>query len=112
MYMGFHIHKIQQILKRFTETILLSANHLFLKSAYLTTLEQRSSLYKNPFIDDWKKAKGEVVVYTTSTCTNTLFLCTLQAAFGGVKESGLGREGSHHGIDEYTDWKYLCFGGM
>ena len=35
-----------------------------------------------------------------------------EAAFGGVKESGLGREGSHHGIDEYTDWKYLCFGGM
>lgn len=35
-----------------------------------------------------------------------------EAAFGGVKESGLGREGSHHGIDEYTDWKYMCFGGM
>ncbi len=33
------------------------------------------------------------------------------APFGGVKESGIGREGSHHGIDEYLELKYLCFGG-
>ncbi|KAJ1525015.1 hypothetical protein ONE63_009863 [Megalurothrips usitatus] len=37
--------------------------------------------------------------------------CT-EAAFGGVKESGIGREGSHHGIEEYTDVKYLCFGNL
>lgn len=30
------------------------------------------------------------------------------APFGGVKQSGLGREGSHHGIDEYIELKYLC----
>ena len=30
------------------------------------------------------------------------------APFGGVKQSGLGREGSHHGIDEYLEIKYLC----
>ena len=35
-----------------------------------------------------------------------------EAAFGGVKESGLGREGASHGIDEYTELKYLCFGGL
>ena len=34
------------------------------------------------------------------------------APFGGVKESGVGREGSHYGIDEYIQIKYLCFGGM
>lgn len=34
------------------------------------------------------------------------------APFGGVKESGIGREGSHHGIDEYLQLKYLCLGGM
>lgn len=34
------------------------------------------------------------------------------APFGGVKESGIGREGSHHGIDEYLELKYLCFGGL
>lgn len=32
--------------------------------------------------------------------------------FGGVKQSGLGREGSHHGIDEYVELKYLCIGDI
>ena len=35
-----------------------------------------------------------------------------EAAFGGIKESGLGREGSRHGMDEYSDIKYLCFGNL
>ena len=30
--------------------------------------------------------------------------------FGGVKESGLGREGSYNGMDEYCEVKYVCFG--
>ncbi len=34
------------------------------------------------------------------------------APFGGVKESGIGREGSRHGIEEYLQLKYLCLGGM
>jgi acyl-CoA reductase-like NAD-dependent aldehyde dehydrogenase len=32
--------------------------------------------------------------------------------FGGVKQSGLGREGSRYGIDDYTELKYLCIGGL
>ena len=32
--------------------------------------------------------------------------------FGGVKQSGLGREGSHHGIDDYLELKYLCLGDI
>lgn len=35
-----------------------------------------------------------------------------EAPFGGVKESGLGREGSKYGIDEYLEVKYVCFGGL
>ncbi|KAJ8683389.1 hypothetical protein QAD02_019181 [Eretmocerus hayati] len=35
-----------------------------------------------------------------------------EAAFGGVKESGIGREGSSHGIDEYIDIKYVCLGNV
>lgn len=35
-----------------------------------------------------------------------------EAAFGGIKESGLGREGSSHGLDEYTNIKYMCFGNL
>jgi len=34
----------------------------------------------------------------------------VEAAFGGVKQSGLGREGSRHGMDDYTELKYICFG--
>ncbi|XP_058807775.1 succinate-semialdehyde dehydrogenase, mitochondrial [Phymastichus coffea] len=40
-----------------------------------------------------------------------LISCT-EAAFGGVKESGIGREGSSHGIDEYVDIKYVCLGNV
>ncbi|CAL1612073.1 unnamed protein product [Knipowitschia caucasica] len=35
-----------------------------------------------------------------------------EGAFGGVKQSGLGREGSRYGIDEYLEVKYVCFGGL
>jgi succinate-semialdehyde dehydrogenase / glutarate-semialdehyde dehydrogenase len=41
---------------------------------------------------------------------NTGIISTEVAPFGGVKQSGLGREGSHHGIDEYTEIKYVCVG--
>jgi succinate-semialdehyde dehydrogenase/glutarate-semialdehyde dehydrogenase len=34
------------------------------------------------------------------------------APFGGVKESGLGREGSKYGMDDFTELKYLCMGGL
>lgn len=43
---------------------------------------------------------------------NTGLLSTAEAPFGGVKQSGLGREGSHHGIEEWIEWKYLCWGGL
>ena len=39
---------------------------------------------------------------------NTGIISTEMAPFGGVKQSGLGREGSHHGIEEYLEMKYLC----
>ena len=39
---------------------------------------------------------------------NTGLISTEVAPFGGVKASGLGREGSHHGIEEYLELKYLC----
>ena len=41
---------------------------------------------------------------------NTGIISVEQAPFGGVKQSGLGREGSSHGIDEYLEMKYLCVG--
>jgi succinate-semialdehyde dehydrogenase/glutarate-semialdehyde dehydrogenase len=43
---------------------------------------------------------------------NTGLISTEVAPFGGVKQSGLGREGSHYGMDEFLEVKYLCFGGI
>jgi len=43
---------------------------------------------------------------------NEGLISTEVAPFGGVKESGLGREGSKHGIEDYLEIKYLCMGGI
>jgi len=43
---------------------------------------------------------------------NEGIISTESAPFGGVKESGLGREGSHFGIDEFLEIKYICMGGI
>ncbi|HET7867606.1 MAG TPA: NAD-dependent succinate-semialdehyde dehydrogenase [Burkholderiaceae bacterium] len=43
---------------------------------------------------------------------NTGLISTAEVPFGGVKQSGLGREGSHHGIDDYVEIKYLCLGDL
>ena len=36
----------------------------------------------------------------------------VEAPFGGWKESGIGREGSKYGLDEFCEVKYMCFGGI
>jgi succinate-semialdehyde dehydrogenase/glutarate-semialdehyde dehydrogenase len=43
---------------------------------------------------------------------NTGFVSTEVAPFGGMKESGIGREGSKYGIDEWLEVKYLALGGI
>ncbi|TPP05395.1 NAD-dependent succinate-semialdehyde dehydrogenase [Rhizobium glycinendophyticum] len=43
---------------------------------------------------------------------NTGLISTEVAPFGGIKQSGLGREGSKYGIDDYTEIKYICLGGI
>jgi succinate-semialdehyde dehydrogenase/glutarate-semialdehyde dehydrogenase len=43
---------------------------------------------------------------------NVGIIATEHVPFGGVKQSGLGREGSHHGMDEYVEIKYLCLGDI
>ncbi|ATN36035.1 succinate-semialdehyde dehydrogenase (NADP(+)) [Rhizobium sp. ACO-34A] len=43
---------------------------------------------------------------------NTGLISTETAPFGGIKQSGLGREGSKYGIDDYTEIKYMCLGGI
>lgn len=43
---------------------------------------------------------------------NEGLISTVEAPFGGVKESGLGKEGGHQGIEDYLDTKYVCLGGL
>jgi len=43
---------------------------------------------------------------------NTGLISTAEVPFGGVKQSGLGREGAHHGMDDYVEVKYLCLGDI
>jgi succinate-semialdehyde dehydrogenase/glutarate-semialdehyde dehydrogenase len=43
---------------------------------------------------------------------NTPLIANESMPFGGIKESGIGREGSKYGIDEWVEIKYMCFGGL
>ncbi len=57
----------------------------------------------------WRVAEG---LEYGMVAINAGILSTEIAPFGGVKESGIGREGSKYGIDEYLEVKYLCIGGI
>jgi succinate-semialdehyde dehydrogenase/glutarate-semialdehyde dehydrogenase len=54
---------------------------------------------------------GEALEYGMVGC-NVGILATEHVPFGGVKQSGLGREGSHFGVDDYVEIKYLCIGDI
>ncbi|WP_048647951.1 NAD-dependent succinate-semialdehyde dehydrogenase [Nitratireductor soli] len=43
---------------------------------------------------------------------NEGIITTVEAPFGGLKESGIGKEGGHQGIEDYLDTKYVCIGGL
>lgn len=43
---------------------------------------------------------------------NDGLISSVECPFGGVKQSGLGREGSKYGIEEYLEVKYVCYGGL
>jgi succinate-semialdehyde dehydrogenase/glutarate-semialdehyde dehydrogenase len=57
----------------------------------------------------WKVAEG---IESGIVGVNTGLISTEVAPFGGVKESGIGREGSHFGIEEFLEVKYVCMGGV
>jgi len=57
----------------------------------------------------WRVAEG---LEYGMVAVNEGILSTEVAPFGGVKESGIGREGSKYGIDEYLEIKYMCMGGL
>jgi succinate-semialdehyde dehydrogenase/glutarate-semialdehyde dehydrogenase len=51
-------------------------------------------------------------IETGMVCVNSGILSTEIAPFGGIKQSGLGREGSKYGIEDYLEIKYLMIGGI
>jgi succinate-semialdehyde dehydrogenase / glutarate-semialdehyde dehydrogenase len=57
----------------------------------------------------WRAAEG---LECGMVGVNTGLISNEVAPFGGVKQSGLGREGSHYGIEEFLEIKYLCLGGL
>jgi succinate-semialdehyde dehydrogenase / glutarate-semialdehyde dehydrogenase len=57
----------------------------------------------------WRVAEG---LATGIVGINTGFISNEVSPFGGVKESGIGREGSKYGIEEWMEVKYLCMGGI
>ena len=57
----------------------------------------------------WRVAEA---IETGMVGVNTGIISTEVAPFGGVKQSGLGREGSVHGMDDYLVMKYICMGGI
>jgi len=57
----------------------------------------------------WKVSEG---LESGIVGVNTGLISTEVAPFGGVKESGVGREGSKYGIEDYIEIKYVCLGGM
>jgi len=57
----------------------------------------------------WRVAEG---LESGMVGVNTGLISNEIAPFGGVKQSGLGREGSHYGLDDYLVIKYICLGGI
>ena len=68
-----------------------------------------SYFYGRDLVRIWRAAEG---LEYGMVGINTGLISTEVAPFGGVKESGLGREGSKYGIEDYVEVKYLCFGGI
>jgi succinate-semialdehyde dehydrogenase len=65
--------------------------------------------YSNEMSQIWRVAKR---LQVGMIGVNEGIISTTEAPFGGVKESGLGREGSHFGTDEFVNIKYICLGGL
>lgn len=63
--------------------------------------------YSNDVSQVWRVAEALEVGMVG---VNEPMVSTCEAPFGGVKMSGLGKEGSKHGLDDFSHLKYICFG--
>ncbi len=78
-----------------------------LKMANDTEFGLAGYFYSRDHSQVWRVAEG---LETGIVGVNTGLISTEVAPFGGVKQSGLGREGSHYGMDDYLELKYVCMG--
>jgi len=65
--------------------------------------------YSQDISQIWRVAER---LQTGMVGVNEGIISTVEAPFGGVKQSGFGREGSKYGLDDYTNMKYICMGGL
>ncbi|MDR6858756.1 NAD-dependent succinate-semialdehyde dehydrogenase [Variovorax guangxiensis] len=68
-----------------------------------------SYLFSRDIARIWRVAEA---LETGMVGVNVGLMANEAVPFGGIKESGMGREGSHYGIDDYLEVKYVCLGGM
>jgi succinate-semialdehyde dehydrogenase/glutarate-semialdehyde dehydrogenase len=57
----------------------------------------------------WRMAE---VIETGMVGINVGLMANEAVPFGGIKESGVGREGAHDGLEDYLETKYICMGGL
>lgn len=87
--------------------IRFSTEEEVIKLANDTEFGLASYFYSSDLGRVWRVAEA---LETGMVGINTGLISTEVAPFGGVKQSGLGREGSRHGLDDYMEIKYLCMG--
>ena len=80
-----------------------------IKMANDTEFGLASYLFSKDAARIWRTAEA---IESGMVGINTGMISNEIAPFGGIKQSGLGREGSHHGMDEYLELKYLCWDGL
>uniref|UniRef100_A0A8D1ZS96 Succinate-semialdehyde dehydrogenase, mitochondrial n=1 Tax=Sus scrofa TaxID=9823 RepID=A0A8D1ZS96_PIG len=77
--------------------------------AFMSFIPTTGYFYSQDLAQIWRVAEQLEVGMVG---VNEGLISSVECPFGGVKQSGLGREGSKYGIDEYLELKYVCFGGL
>jgi succinate-semialdehyde dehydrogenase/glutarate-semialdehyde dehydrogenase len=80
-----------------------------LKSANDTELGLAAYVYTRDIGRIWRMGEA---IETGMVGFNVGLMANEAVPFGGIKESGIGREGSHYGLEDYLEVKYLCMGGI
>lgn len=80
-----------------------------LTAANDTELGLASYVYTRDIGRIWRMAEG---IETGMVGINVGLMANEAVPFGGIKESGFGREGSHYGLEDYLEVKYICMGGL